>query len=95
VVDPGGPTERILYKANHLPLTPGVPVRCITAGGGGYGPPWERDVQRVVDDLLDGYISREAAETVYGVRFRGDEVDPEATRQARERMRGQVEEGCR
>jgi N-methylhydantoinase B len=95
VVDPGGPRERVLYKANHLPLEPGVPVRCITAGGGGYGPPWERDVQRVVDDLLDGYITREAAERVYGVRFCGDAVDEEATRRAREQMRRAAEEAQR
>ncbi|MDR7515471.1 MAG: hydantoinase B/oxoprolinase family protein [Armatimonadota bacterium] len=95
VIDPGGPRERVLYKANHLPLEPGVVVRCTTAGGGGYGPPWERDAQRVLDDLLDGYISREAAEAVYGVCVRGNEVDEDATRQLRERMRRRAEEDRR
>jgi len=85
IVDPGGPNERILNKANHLPIPPGTAVRCYTAGGGGYGPPWERKVLRVLDDLLDGYISREAAETVYGLRFRdsGYKVDEAETTQAR------------
>ncbi len=95
VVDPGGPRERVLYKANHLPLEPGVTVRCITAGGGGYGPPWERDVGRVVDDVLDGYISRDAAQRDYGVVLREDGVDEEATRRAREWMRRAAEEGRR
>lgn len=37
------------------------------AGGGGYGSPSERDVSRVIEDVLEGYISAEAAEKDYGV----------------------------
>lgn len=88
LVDPGGPHETKLKKANHRPIPPGTVVRCYTAGGGGYGPPWEREAQRVVDDLLDGYISRAAAEQHYGLRFQngGLAVDEVATRRAREQM---------
>lgn len=88
IVDPGGPDERLLKKANHLPIPSGVTVRCYTAGGGGYGPPWERDLQRVLDDLRDGYISREKAEQDYGVCFRAGpfEIDEAATRQTRLNM---------
>ncbi|MEM9685179.1 MAG: hydantoinase B/oxoprolinase family protein, partial [Pseudomonadota bacterium] len=58
----------------HLPSK--VPYRAARAGetfiavgacGGGYGAPEERDPQRVLDDVLDGYITREAAEADYGV----------------------------
>jgi N-methylhydantoinase B len=85
IVDPGGPAERLLKKANHLPIPAGTVVRCYTAGGGGYGPPWERDPQRVLDDLRDGYISRDKAERDYGVCFRAGslEIDEAATRLAR------------
>jgi N-methylhydantoinase B len=85
LVDPGGPAERMLKKANHIPIPAGTTVRCYTAGGGGYGPPWERGLQRILDDLYDGYISREAAEQDYGVCFRVDslEIDEAATRQTR------------
>lgn len=38
-----------------------------TAGGGGYGDPLDRDPAAVVADVLDGYVSAEAAERVYGV----------------------------
>jgi N-methylhydantoinase B len=38
-----------------------------TLGGAGYGPPEERDLADLRADLLDGRISRDAAETAYGV----------------------------
>jgi N-methylhydantoinase B len=92
LVDPGGPAEQMLKKANHIPIPAGTTVRCYTAGGGGYGPPWERDLVRVLDDLYDGYISREAAERDYGVCFRGNgvEIDEAATQQARANMARQA-----
>jgi N-methylhydantoinase B len=36
-------------------------------GGGGYGPPWERDPARVLEDVCNGYVSLERARTDYGV----------------------------
>lgn len=39
-------------------------------GGGGYGDPLERDPQRVLWDVIEGYISPEAAEKKYGVAVR-------------------------
>ncbi|MFF0770739.1 hydantoinase B/oxoprolinase family protein [Nonomuraea wenchangensis] len=38
-----------------------------TAGGGGYGDPLDRDPAAVVADVLDGYVSAQAAERIYGV----------------------------
>jgi hypothetical protein len=42
----------------------------------------------VIDDLRDGYISRQAAESEYGLRCRDSafEVDEAATREARLQM---------
>lgn len=93
LIDPGGPQEKVVKKANHVPIAPHTIVRCYTAGGGGYGPPWERDPQRVIDDLLDGYITRQAAEAVYGLRFQNGaaDIDVEATRQARHQLAQDVE----
>jgi N-methylhydantoinase B len=39
-------------------------------GGGGYGPPAERDREALLRDVVDGYVSIEAAEREYGVRIR-------------------------
>ena len=48
---------------------PGEAFRIETGGGGGWGRPFERPVNKVLDDVLDGYISIEAAENSYGVKI--------------------------
>jgi N-methylhydantoinase B len=44
-----------------------VTVRLALPGGGGYGDPFERDAERVLADVVDGYVSLEAARELYGV----------------------------
>ena len=39
-------------------------------GGGGYGDPFERDPNAVLEDVLNGYVSIEAAAREYGVVIR-------------------------
>jgi N-methylhydantoinase B len=39
----------------------------LTAGGGGWGDPHERDPARVREDVLDGFVSAQAARDLYGV----------------------------
>ena len=38
-----------------------------TTGGGGWGNPFERTPDMVLEDVLDEYVSLEAAEKIYGV----------------------------
>jgi N-methylhydantoinase B len=38
-----------------------------SAGGGGFGSPFEREPERVLEDVLDDKVSREAALEHYGV----------------------------
>jgi N-methylhydantoinase B len=70
-------------------LRPGEWVRGLEAGGGGYGDPLERDPDAVRRDVLDRWVSSEAAREQYGVILLGDaaegevEVDLEATRALR------------
>jgi N-methylhydantoinase B len=45
-------------------------------GGGGYGLPWERRVESVLDDVIDGLLSMDKARDVYGVAI--TEVDADA-----------------
>ena len=58
----GSPT-----KFTNAVLGRGDVLRYRTAGGGGYGPPSERDTADVLDDLKEGYISPDAAAEVYGL----------------------------
>ena len=50
-----------------IPLEYGDTVTCLTASGGGYGDPFERDVDKVLEDVTLGLVSVERAEKVYGV----------------------------
>jgi N-methylhydantoinase B len=65
----GGTGEpEIVYKSEHYLLEPGDVVVVETGGGGGYGPPGERDEAAIARDLLYGYITPAAAERDYGYR---------------------------
>ena len=56
-------------------------------GGGGYGPPLERDPERVRADVLDGLITATEAERDYGVALTAEGlVDGPATEALRLRM---------
>ena len=53
----------------------------IGGAGGGYGNPYERDPKFVLDDYLDGYISRSEARDDYGVLItEKDALDLEQTK---------------
>lgn len=54
-------------------------------GGGGYFDPFTRDVQAVLDDVLDGFVSIAAAHDAYGVVIDPEtmQVDEKATRNLR------------
>lgn len=56
-------------------LAPGELIRGEHGGGGGYGDPFEREPSRVLDDVLEGYVSEEAARRDYGVAFSGAAAD--------------------
>ena len=60
---PGTPKTVVWFE-------PDARVRLSPPGGAGYGPPRQRDPQAVLQDVIDGYISVEAAAREYGVRVR-------------------------
>ncbi len=45
----------------------GTEITLSLPGGGGYGPPVQRDPSLVLDDVRNGYVSAERARTDYGV----------------------------
>lgn len=59
----------------------------VTAGGGGFGNPLERDPERVLDDVLNGKQSAEFARREYGVVIANGAVDAAATQAMRDRLR--------
>jgi N-methylhydantoinase B len=51
-------TERFLKsKEEGLTLYPGDIIRALSAGGGGYGPPEDRDPDARQQDILNGYVT--------------------------------------
>jgi len=66
-------------------LKNGESVIAYTPGGGGYGPPLERDPARVLKDVEEGWITVGRARDAYGVVFdAAGLVDAAATRAVRE-----------
>jgi N-methylhydantoinase B len=77
-----------LAPSGQFRIAHGERVRATSAGGGGYGPPAERSLAAVAEDVAEGWITRERAERIYGVRLDAKgQVDPEATEKLRQEMR--------
>ena len=68
-----------------LDVRSGESVIVHLAGGGGVGPPRERNVEQVRDDVIDGYVSLESARDEYGVAINSQtlEIDGSATEELR------------
>jgi N-methylhydantoinase B len=62
-------TVRPIAKATGLPLPKGSVFTFHCGGGGGYGPPSERDAESVLSDVREGYITEEQARRHYPHAF--------------------------
>ena len=67
---------------------PGDTVAFYSAGGGGYGNPFERDPRDVVEDVQNGYVSIEKAREDYGVIISPDTLTVDAAATAACRAKG-------
>jgi len=96
---PGAPSMNVLNpeKENRvLPvlltepeiLNRGDVIRHVMAGAGGYGNPFEREPEMVLQDVLNEKVSLDGAEKDYGVAIDREhmEVNLDRTRRLRERM---------
>ena len=86
------PTDAPAFKAPKFDLLELGPARLVVSspGGGGFGDPLDRDIDRVLRDVRDGVVSIEAAREHYGVVLArgGRRVDQEATARQRATKRG-------
>ena len=64
-------------------LKRGDVLRIETGGGGGYGHPFDRPAETVLDDVLGGFVTRGRSPSRYGVAIDADTVDPDLTRRLR------------
>jgi N-methylhydantoinase B len=87
IIEKANQAPRRLRKVAAEPMQKNDLIRLKTGGGGGFGNPMEREPDRVLDDVIDGYITAEQAKIDYGVVI--DEtratVDIEGTKGLREK----------
>lgn len=78
--DPDGNVEEVTVNT-LMPLKLGQKIEIRSSGGGGFGCPTERDVEKVAADVRDGLVSFASARDDYGVVIdpRSFEVDGEAS----------------
>jgi N-methylhydantoinase B len=70
------PNAKVLMQR----LDAGDAITIRAGGGGGFGPPADRDPQKVANDVRQGYVSRGIARDIYRVALDGEgRVDTEAT----------------
>jgi N-methylhydantoinase B len=74
VIDPG-PDEEIVHGKQSRAFAYGAVISFQQSGAGGYGDPLERDPARVLEDVMDDYVSVAAARADYGVVITGDGFD--------------------
>ncbi len=92
VVNPGRADERTLRPmSDGNVIRKGDVMRLLTSGGGGWGNPLERPLERVQQDVRGGFVSVESAREDYGVVIDGlGVIDREATARVRADRRGPV-----
>lgn len=86
VINPGRPDERRLAPlSDGNKVRRGDIVRVETGGGGGWGHPYDREPERVLDDVLAGFVSAASAFAEYGVVLTVGERGVDAAATARRR----------
>ncbi len=91
--------EEPLPPIGIVELQPGECIRGLEAGGGGYGDPLTRDVNRVRHDVLERWISTLSARDTYGVVWTGSlndgdlAVDSAATAELRRELAAKRPQG--
>jgi N-methylhydantoinase B len=80
LLNPHSGGRKLPAMISNLSLRAGDTLQTVSPCGGGYGKPTQRDPQAVLDDVLDGVISRETAAKDYRVAINEHmEIDQAAT----------------
>jgi len=80
VLNPGTNHERALAPlSDGNVLRHGDVIRIETGGGGGHGHPYDRPAEKVLEDVLGGFVSVSGARRHYGVVIADGSVDQPAT----------------
>lgn len=66
IKSPNGKKENRL-KSNSLPVSKGTKITTFTGGGGGFGDPYKRRPEKVLDDLINSFVSKKNIKKDYKV----------------------------
>jgi len=77
LIQRNGKEEILPGKFSRLLVRPGETVTFLTAGGGGYGKPSERNSSAVERDVVLGYVSKERAKQHYKAAVGNSSKQPE------------------
>ena len=91
VIDLNSKDAKVLPRnSSQVPIASGHCVTITTGGGGGYGDPFDRDSELVLQDVINGFVSVSAAERDYGVmvNLRSRYIDVDATQRLRSEKKG-------
>jgi N-methylhydantoinase B len=76
-----------LDLCGHVVVEAGQRIVSVSTGGGGYGSPHEREAERVLADVREGWVSQARAREVYGVMMDDDGlIDENGTTQLRQKI---------
>ncbi len=85
ILNPGTDKERVA-GGHYRPMFEGEVLVNNSGGGGGWGDPFERDTAAVLEDVLDGYVTRRGRSPRVRGRHRPGQLAP-LTRLRRARLR--------
>jgi N-methylhydantoinase B len=92
VINPGSQDERRLpSRFGDYPLGRDDVVRVERPGGGGLGDPFDRPVERVLEDVRQGYVSAQRAAADYGVVVEASAGEAVINLEETRRLRGKVQ----
>jgi len=84
ILNPDSPSEKALKSKGTFEVQQNDIVSIQTPGGGGYGDPRARDIERVRRDVVNGKVSVEQARSAYGVAVTSEGVvDTDKTQKLR------------
>jgi N-methylhydantoinase B len=67
VISSDGSETEPMHREARFPVKKNEVIRLVTGTGGGYGNPLKRPIEKIQDDVKNGYITIEHAENYFGV----------------------------
>ena len=83
ILNRGKPNEQELGKIDQVPVNAGDTVTMMMPGAGGYGDPYERETDAVMNDVRRGFVTVRGAAEDYGVVIANGKIDAEGTKALR------------